>query len=281
MSSSHHHTLGRALLAVGAAVIALTPTSAEAQFLKKIKKAAQDAVVDAAVGKPAPASGSQADAESAPDGSPKSGAIEITEATIDTFLVAMRPMLAEAERKRAAMVAERMRDVYNKCIETTTSNLTIAPTPEGMEESGKYLDLLMPVHQAYAAALQAGEKRRAAMLEDSVATLTDLQMKAMYPALRKCGERPRTPFGGSDESTESAVPTRPAGMTATSFGRLRERIALYLLTDGKQGPASDAERAALASRQAQLAPLTELFRDGSLEWGNWGDVARGWETGSN
>lgn len=272
--SSHHRALGRALLAAGAAVIVLSPSGAEAQFLKKIKKAAQEAVGDAAAGKAAPA---ESDAATQAQAN-RSETIEITEATIDTFLVAMRPMLAEAERRRAALAAEQKLKDYDACIENTTQGVTTAPTAAGMAESEQYMNQLVSVQQAYAAALQAGDEKRAAALEDSVTTLADLQTKAMFPVLKKCGARPRKPV---HERAEKAVPTRPAGMNATSFGRLRERIALYLLTDGEKGPTSDAERAALASRKAQLAPLTAMFRDGSLEWGSWYELRRGWEGNGN
>ena len=273
--SSHHRTLGLFLLAAGAAVIALTPASADAQLLKKIKKAAQDAVVDATAGKAAPA-GSDAAATQAQAN--RSETIEITEATIDTFLVAMRPMLAEAERRQAALAAERKLRDYDACIENTAQGVTTAPTAAGMAESEKYMNQLVSVQQAYAAALQAGDEQRAAALEDSVTTLADLQAKAIFPVLKQCGARPRKPVR---ERAEKAVPTRPAGMTATSFGRLRERIALHLLTDGEQGPTSDAERAALASRKEQLAPLAPLFKNGSLEWGTWHQLRRGWEGNGN
>jgi hypothetical protein len=80
----------------------------------------------------------------------------------------------------------------------------------------------------------------------------------------------------SESGSAASKIAQPAGMSATQFGLLRERIAVYLLTRGKEDPFTPAERSALDARLNELDKLTAYFRDGALEWSSWSDLREAW-----
>jgi hypothetical protein len=125
--------------------------------------------------------------------------------------------------------------------------------------------------QRQAAALQAGDSARARALTDSAGVAGEQMENVLVPALKACGAYVGVPSTGRPEEPQVAAPAVPAGMTARQFGRLRERVAAWLLTNGAYGVGDD-ERAALEARRQELAALTPLFRGDTLAWSSWGDL---------
>ena len=100
------------------------------------------------------------------------------------------------------------------------------------------------------------------------------------PAIGKvCGTTPPPQAVEPDEARmkEKSRPRRIDGMSATQFGRMRERIAIYLIASDKPNDLSAEEKAAVDARRADFAPFVKAWKDGSLEWSYWGDVFSAWK----
>lgn len=121
------------------------------------------------------------------------------------------------------------------------------------------------------------------VIEGSLAVLDYRSKVILFPALGECGLPPKKP-AESPKPAEGASPAQqivpPAGMTATQFGVLRERVDVYLLTRGKDDPFTPAERSALDARMSDLSAFTPLLREGTLEWSSWGDLGAAWKHAS-
>jgi hypothetical protein len=100
-----------------------------------------------------------------------------------------------------------------------------------------------------------------------------------YPSLATCGKpapRPLPPPAPPTPTQGEMIAETPGGMTGTQFGRLRELIAVYLLTSGEAPGFSNAEQSAFGARSKELAALEPLFRSGALEWARWDSLGKNW-----
>ena len=288
----------RRLTSTGPAFVAalftlvVTSAPAEGQLLKRIKQAAQEKVADA-VGRPE--SGVSASASPAP--TEKKGPTPITAERLDVFLVSMRPAIAAAERGRAEFEKRKAYDEamkryepaakrYEACTDTIMVRerprlAALATKDPNFLTSLQYRPEWEPLFEAQRQAMARNDVSRLEAIGDSVTVLQRAEYVKLVPALKECGQAPRKPTAPpkAGETTPEQLIVPPAGMTRGQFGRLRERVAVYAITGGKEDPFTAEERAVLDARAADLAKLTPLFRDGLLEWGQWGQdsgLAKAW-----
>jgi hypothetical protein len=285
--------------AVSLAILALatlaTPQTGHAQLLKKLKdatkKSATDAAADKVLGpdsaKTAPASGAPSPDAAAPAGR-SSTQLEITTGRIDVMLAALEPLATERERAAKADQAwrayEKARDDWTRCYNTSITAANAATLVQQSDEAA--MEKANQRMQKAAAEMQtaSADTVRMAAAQAELEEAGYAFMAAQYPSVaRKCGASPgqRPDFGARTYRSQEAVVQRIAregGMNSYQLGLMRERVAAWLLSDGQLTgnyagvKLSDAEAQALASRRAQLARFTPLFRNGILEWTHWSDL---------
>lgn len=289
-----HRALAAATLLGAAASLALA-APAEAQLLKRVKQAAQERLAGAVVEQgaekagvapaAAPAAAPAGAATAAPGAKRSKSELEITPERLDAFLVAMKPMAADAQRKRAEAARQAeykaRQEKWQSCAQRVQAQIQVSrtmPTPAGTEASREPLERQTALMER-ASKLYATDPMRAALVQDSSSGAMYDATVAMFPAFKSCGSYvympaplPGTPAPGAP----AAKPALPAGMSATQFGIMRERIAAFVLTNGTEGKVSDGERTALDAKRAELAPLAALFKDGTLAWESWGDLTGEW-----
>jgi hypothetical protein len=266
---------------VFAALLAVVPTgTAHAQFGKLIKKAAQGAMQGAAEG------AAQNAAKNAAGGSAREeSAVTITPQNLDLLLAALGPTAKAAQEEEAQRsrywAQQKKLEAHQACRDSIKAKYPVSPlaaqSPEKIKAMQDYSLKSGPLAERYSQALQSGDQAKARVYADSVGAAGE-QLEAIYtPQLKACGayvsapteESSKRRHGGGDEASQA--PKVPAGMTATQFGRLREKVAAWLLTDGKY-KVSDDEKAALDARKQELDALTPLFRGNTLVWSSWGDL---------
>ena len=263
--------------------LAITSAPAEGQLLKRIKQAAQEKVADA-VGRPE--SGGSAPAP--PAATEKKGPTPITAERLDVFLASMRPAIDAAERGRAEFEKRKAYDEamkryepaakrYEACTNTIMERerprlAALAMRDPNVLTNLQYRPEWEPLFEAQRQAMSRNDIARIEAIGDSVAVLQRAEYARLVPALKDCGQAPRKPTASpkASETAPEQLIVPPAGMTRGQFGRLRERVAVYVITGGKEDPFTAEERAVLDARAADLAKLAPLFRDGLLEWGQWG-----------
>jgi hypothetical protein len=270
-----------ALAIAGAAALALTPRHAESQLLKRVRQAAAERLASA--GGAAGAKKVGGEPAAAAPAARSSSQLEITPERVAALIAAMTPAAAAAERKRAAGVRqaayEKRRKEWETCVNMKQATLQgQQPSEAAIEENGRLLERANAMQARLMAAYQANQVERSAALQDSMTALTVNATMALYPSLKSCGEYVYAPTApaGSVAADSASAPIPPAGMTKVQFGILRERVAAFVITNGAEGQFSPAERAALGSRQQQLAPFAALFKDGTLQWQSWGDLTGEW-----
>ena len=99
----------------------------------------------------------------------------------------------------------------------------------------------------------------------------------------KCGTRPFRIPGFTADGTPNGDsfrvpkpdPVLPAGMSWKQYGLLRERVGIWVVSQGTAGaPVLDAaEVALLKAHQAVLMPYADYFSMKAMDYLNWGDVA--------
>lgn len=277
-------------------LLSAAPSVAEAQFgkLKDLgSKVAKDAARDAAIRKTAEAVGVETGTGSSAGASTGSSSsrvsYDITAERLDAVLAALAPMMEDA-RKRAATrqmldTFTTKRTAFEDCVRTATSRVT-SVSAEAVERANVYNEKVVPMVERYTQLSQRPDRRRdAILLQDSLAVLSLQAQLAMAGA--KCGPPVYRTVAVADAELEAdqssgtgqwQVPQdKRAGMNASQFGRLRERIALWALIqegDAKatEGRFSDNEAQALQARAGELKALAPFFRDGTLAWTHWGDI---------
>lgn len=279
--------------------LALTAAPAEAQ-LGKLKKLGGDLAKEAgreAVGLP-PKKESSKETESSGAGKTPVD-YSLTPERTAIVLAALAPLVEEARKDAAVREVEttykaRM-TALEKCATDAAKGLKTM-NQAYIDNGGKITEKQGAVMSRYADALQAGKKREAAFMMDTVNVYT-YQLHALMTGA-KCGPIPYRPAvlieaelareaastGEVDENgpvkAKYEVPeSARKGLTTRQFGVMRERIAIYALELTRPGgsPSSlsgfnDAERGALDARAADLKAMAPFFRDGLLRWATWGDL---------
>ncbi len=292
-----------ALLALGVA-LAFPPTArpADAQ-LGRLVKAAKDKAADkakeAVAGTPA---------ETAPA---KKAAIPedrtITAERLSAVLTALEPLVARAERQTALLRMRRdftVRDsIAQACIGSAMQAIAADPmamasrerTP-AQERSEKQIAAQME-RQSNALGepgLTERDPLRFAFVADSFrlaqSRLTvvsyglsrDVPYQPAELITQEVAERQR-PRTEKVEATLNVAENARGGMSSTLFAAIRERAAPYALLQagdtkaaqgsGSMGTFTDAERAVLAAREADLKRLAPYFRNGTLHWATGEDLS--------
>jgi hypothetical protein len=247
------------------ALLTLVATAAEAQLLGRLRRAVTSGVAARETAAPR---------------------LEITTERIDVFLVAMRPVVAHAEAVQAARAAQTAYDTRQEeikvCKERLGSTGAVRPaqlTAAQQERIGAMAARTTELMAAYQSAAAAGNLRVATAVLDSMDLAGHEAMVMQYPALAACGApapRPLPPPPPPAPTQGEMIAQAPGGMTGSQFGRLREMIAVYLLTSGRDSSFTGAERTAFDQRSSQLASFTPLFRSGALEWAQWANLGKNW-----
>lgn len=289
---------------LGAAValtLAAAPAPAHAQLLKRIKQAAAEKAAEAAgrkvLGEDSASAPAAADAPAASRGASSSAAarssgpakLDITGERVALFLTAMEPALDAARERDAYLAAKKRRETYDQCVvDVQVKNAQAAargenvagPTKAQQAEMDRIADRGGVLVEEMMAAQQRNDTAKVRLLsEESERNLFRMTMLAT-PAIGKvCGATPPPKAMEPDAARmkEKSRPRRIDGMSATQFGRMRERIAMYLVASDKPNDLSAEERAAVDARRADFAPFVKAWKDGSLEWSYWGDVFSAWK----
>lgn len=307
MRTSSRHLLRDLLRSGTALLIALSVASpAEAQIGSRLKKLGKDAMKDAAKAKVGGSAKDSSAAASGPGaatggaGGSNSAKVDVA-VTADRVTMVMSALASVAERAKLLATARAERIVYEPrrdsamaCVQGATSNGAM-PSQAGMQASRKFSARQDGLSRRYNAALAANERLKAAFLEDSLQVTTHEMTATMFGVSAKCGARPYAPqslllaMAGADESGDNfntLVVTDPAlsAMTRYQFGMVRERIALYAMSQaglisakaaGKEGVFTEEELAVLAARRDELVAMAPLFKGGTLTWSGSSDL-RGW-----
>lgn len=277
-------------------LLSAAPSVAEAQFgkLKDLgSKVAKDAARDAAIRKTAEAVGVETGAGSSTSASTGSSSsrvsYDITAERLDAVLAALTPMMEDARQRAATRqmldTFTTKRTAFEDCVRTATSRVT-SVSAEAVERANVYNEKVVPMVERYTQLSQRPDRRRdAILLQDSLAVLSLQAQLAMTGA--KCSPPVYRTVAVADAELEAdrssdtgqwQVPQdKRAGMNASQFGRLRERIALWALIEAgdaraTEGRFSDSEAEALQARAGELKTLAPFFRDGTLAWTHWGDI---------
>ena len=293
---------------LGAAValtLAAAPAPAHAQLLKRIKQAAAEKAAEAAGRKvlgadsasastPASADAPAAPAASrgaasAPARSSGPAKLEITGERVGLFLTAMEPALDGAREREAYLAAKKKREQYDKCVgDVQVKNAQAmargedvpTPTKAQQAEMDRIADRGTVLVNEMMAAQQRNDTTKMRLLsEESQRNLFRMTLLAT-PAIGKvCGTTPPPQAVEPDEQRmkEKSRPRKVDGMSATQFGRMRERIAMYLVAPDKPNDLSAEEKSAIDARRAEFAPFVKAWKEGSLEWSYWGDVFSAWK----
>ncbi len=265
--------LARPALLLGAALL-MPLSAADAQLgrlMKRAAAAAAEAAVDEKVGEKV---GDRTGAAGRPADASR---LEITPERIDAFVAGMEGPLAAARaaaaREARRRDAEARAEAYTACRKKTEAELGAAlfdTSPEAMDRAARIGNEMSAMGQRHNAAEQAGDRRQAAVLMDSLAILGAALEDAQAPAFaQRCGAKPVAPAEPTPGDRDAMLrPAVPAGMTPVQFGVMRERVAAWLVASGVGAALSPAESAALESRREALAPLAPFFQDRSLPWTN-------------
>ncbi|HYW51361.1 MAG TPA: hypothetical protein VE861_12185 [Gemmatimonadaceae bacterium] len=273
-ASAHRRFVRLVPLAVCTLATVLTVTTAQAQLLGRMKRAVQERVQE-------PVRAGDGGRRGATDAT----RLEITPERLDAFVVAMRPLVQRAQALQAERDMETVRvrreKEYDACVERVVraANGVPAPmTPDNAERLGAMTEQVTAIMGRYNAAAASGNIAALNAILDSADALGAKARIVQFPGLSACGlPAPRpTRSAPLPANQGELIAAGAGGMSAGEFGRLRERVAVYLLTQGSGDTYNDVERGALQSHSADLATLAPLFRSGVLDWAQWGSLASAW-----
>jgi hypothetical protein len=252
------------------ALCCTTASSAPAQLLGGLRRAVTERVT--------PREPTTARAAAAPR-------LEITTERIDVFLVAMKPVVSHAMAVQAAREAqatyESRKNQFEACKERIGRTMSRMPAQLTSEQQDRVGELTIRTSQlmtTYQSAAATGDTRVANAVLDTLDLNGAIVEQMQYPALAACGKPAVRPSPAPQPVTSQAelVNQAPGGMSGAQFGRLREMIAVYLLTSGREGAFSPTEQSAFGERAKELAAFEPLFRSGALEWSRWDGMGKNW-----
>lgn len=278
-----------------------SPASAQ---LGRLKKIATDAAKDAAKEK-----AGVKEPESSQNGGGAKIDYTITEDRANAVLASLAPYVEtakrEMERKKADAAIAAAKAEHQAKVKTVSDCITKFTAGSGMPDMGwmqtpkgeALTSKMQTVGARSAAATQSGNRREQLALTDTMSVLMVQQVGMMFPK-SNCGSQPymskalldyevanqeRLMKSQSNVSMPSGEdgfvvpPNQRAGMTSGQFGRVREAIAIWLLQQSGDVPPTaykftDAEKAVLTAKAAQLKDLGPLFKTNALTWASWGDI---------
>jgi hypothetical protein len=227
--------------------------------------------------------------------------IAITPERLDAVIAALTTVadnaLVESKARAVEKEFETWSSTFTKCVENAARSGS-GMTSEGMEASGRYTAKMAPLLERMGKLATSSDKRAYEYVQDTLRVLGSESQLAMF-GVTTCGKVRYAPSALLDAKAARAARTntvvdesgvrwdinvpanKRAGMSHYQFGMVRERMALWSLIQagaipadkaGKDGVFTDAERSALTARNADIAKLAPMFRDGTMRWTNWGDI---------
>lgn len=302
----------REILLAAAAVALAVPGQADAQLMGRLKKAAAGAVADKAadaaarrvLGDSAAAAagaGAESRAGSSSAAAPARASrgpdqLEITSARIDTFIVAMRPVVQAARERQAYAEQKKKAEAWEECrgrvlqasaMSMASGDASAVPSAAAQKQIDALMEQSEKIIENMLAAQKAQDYAKQVFWSDSGMVINDKVQMLQYPRIGpECGAKvpmPKDPNAGGEVREDGSVGTKAApdraatgGWSPTQFGRLRERLAVYLVAPDQANDLKPEERAAIDARRADLKPYADAFAAGSMEWKSWGDVWSGW-----
>lgn len=268
-------------------------TSAHAQ-LGKLKKIGVDAAKDAALGKKP---------EPAKDPAAARITYDITTERLNAIVAALTPRLADAERQMVILQKEREAKAvsaeYQTALKASTDCLAKSMTGQpdfSATQSPKYEALMKRSDAAgkRATSASAAKRTREYLAASDTAMVLSMQLSAMM-FKHSCPTMPFKPNAlveaeaaqmdqgaaaqgdGNSNGELDVAPGARAGMTHGQWGRVRERLACWLLIQSGDLPATaekftDAEQALLSERAAEIKKFGPVFKYGAMQWVTWYDV---------
>lgn len=291
-----------------AAAVTATATPAHAQ-LGKLKKLGAEALEKATKEKTAgktPETAKSGSADAAPSTAKKAN-YTITTERLELVLASLEPLVTDAERMAAASRAEAdysaKRKAADACLERAQQMFNpMSMMTENPQRTAK-LDAISKqmdgVNKRSEAAMKRDDFRASIALRDTAMALAMSQAiitmgaNCTYPYLpvamidaqaaaqqKASAARTSESSDGGEGGTFEPTPAAKEAMTPQEFGMVRERAALWALSQTNPTLASGAkftpdEEAALGGKAAQLKKLGPLFASNSLRWSTWGDL-RNW-----
>ncbi|MDF1505926.1 hypothetical protein PYV61_23440, partial [Roseisolibacter sp. H3M3-2] len=230
-----------------------------------------------------------ASAPAAPAANAGPAKLDITGERVGLFLAAMAPALDAARERGAYLAAKRRHEAYSACVTETQvktaqaaarGESVPAPTRAQQAELDRVNDRNAKLVDELSVAQQRNDTARVRLLaEESQHNLLRVMVLSSPAVAKACGATPPQQPSEPDAARlrEAARPRKVDGMSATQFGRMRERIALYLVAGDKPNDLTPEEKRAIDARRAELAPFAQAWKDGSLEWSGWSDVFTAWK----
>jgi hypothetical protein len=245
--------------------LALAPAHAQmGSAFKKLKQKAEETAAQKVVGEGAPM-------VKTPVASPN--LVKIESSSIDQLLAGLAAEAAEAQRRSQDSVAyAQKKAAWETCDADHRAKRERADRDMHAANDAP----LEAMARRAADAAKRGDMKTMQLISDSLTkAMAAAQARSSAQAGPDCGESPSNPFGrmrGSANSLASAG-AQAANLPLKQYALLRERVAHWVLVQGKVGPGQWAywpdELSAMSARQSELARFASYFRESSAE-SSWG-----------
>lgn len=256
-------------------------TPGQAQ-IGRIKKAATDAAKDAATGK------------KPEDPTAAKVTYEITNDRVSAIVAGLAPVLAAAQRDADAKAVKDAYEAKFKAAKDCLDKIQGGTPDMAKMQSKEYMgtmEKLQSVNDRLPKAMSAKKHRETVALQDTSIVLqlsvATMMFKSNCPAVpykpaalidqlaAQMASAESNPQGSSGELV--VPPDARGGMTTGQWGRVRERLAVWLLIQSGDLPPTaekftDSEQSVLKSRSGDITKLGPLFKSGSMQWAHWTDV---------
>lgn len=289
--------LTAAFLASAATAMAATPAQAQ---LGKLKKLGTDAIKEATKDKAAEKAGvKEPEVAKSSASTGKKADYSITAERLDLLLASLEPLVTEAEKVAAGKKAEAdykaKKDVADACMQRAQKMFNPMAMSMDDKKAARIEALskqLEGVNKRSQAAMARDDFRNAIALRDTSMVLTVMQgvmtigANCTYPYMplamidaQAAMEKNNGASAGDRDGSGSFDPGPAArkAMTQQEFGMVRERAALWVLSQSnpslsKGTKFTPEEESALGAKGPQLKKLAPLFEASALRWSTWGDL---------
>ena len=280
---------GIILSIVSTVLVAAAPASSEAQ-LKKLGKAIGGTLVDKKITQAGGGDTANAPTPANNAAAASNASVEITAERLNQFFAAIKPQMDESKVRFDAMAKKKDYEERIKAFEMCKVQIMQNPAEfQGMDDDdpaviklNKRLEVANAALEKEIAKGNAMDQKKIAELNVELQDIVATQQVLSYPGIKKCGQRPvqpPEPPAANSSGTQLAASAK-SDFTRDQFGRFRERVGAWVLTQGKGDQRmtfTTSEHAVLKARSKDLAVLEPFFRDGSISWSYWGDLPSDWQ----
>ncbi|MBK8248277.1 MAG: hypothetical protein IPK85_12850 [Gemmatimonadetes bacterium] len=205
--------------------------------------------------------------------------------TDETYALFLPVLQADAQRRRALLDYRKGITAYNACKRKAMTEPSRSPSNKAALAAAEARRDSVQERWSVELNKKPGERDLAKvdLLRDSVDYAQEIVFQHTMPAVLMCGTRPFRQPGFMSDGTPNGDsfrvpkpdPVLPAGMSWKQYGLLRERVGIWVVSQGKAGaPLLDAaEVALLKAHETELMPYADYFSMKAMEYLNWGDVA--------